>query len=61
MLAYPSREGIVMARPRPDRYARLRQIEALLVSHQDAKQKKTKTAMKAATPKATKTASRQAS
>jgi DNA-binding response OmpR family regulator len=39
----------------------LRQIEVLLVSHEDAKQKKSKVAMKAALPKAPKAASRQAS
>jgi DNA-binding response OmpR family regulator len=39
----------------------LRQIEVLLVSHEDAKQKKAKLAMKATLPKAPKAASRQAS
>jgi len=39
----------------------LRQIEALLVAHEDTKQKKAKVAMKAASPKATKSASRHAS
>jgi len=39
----------------------LRQIEALLVSHEDLKQKKTRAAMKATAPRGSKTASRQAS
>jgi DNA-binding response OmpR family regulator len=39
----------------------LRQIEVLLVSHEDAKQKKAKIAMKATAPKTPKAASRQAS
>ena len=39
----------------------LRQIEALLISHEDAKQKKARAAMKAPSVKSTKAASRQAS
>lgn len=39
----------------------LRQIEVLLISHEDAKQKKTRAVMKAPAPRSSKAASRQAS